>query len=151
MTRAQTIDGSFDASQPHSAGMLAGGSGAPFELRAAVAWSAIPLIVSGLMYCAALALNRESSAYFALAASVGMAAQSMLRLGEIFFIIGLWRFAICFACAGETQVFPVRQTALIRALTALIVLSALFALAILLLAPAAASLGHSAGATALGA
>jgi hypothetical protein len=141
MTPAQTVDSSFKETQPRSGGMLANLTGTPAELRAAAAWSAIPLLVSGVMFCAALALTRESN--MALARSLGLAAQSMLRLGEIFFILGLWKFAIGFACNGETQHWAARQTTTIRALTALIVLSALFALAVLLLAPAAASLAHT--------
>jgi len=143
MTPAQTVDSSCKETQPRSAGVLASLTETPAELRAAVAWSAIPLLVSGLMFCAALALTCESNAYTALARSLGLAAQSMLRLGEIFFILGLWKVAIGFACNGETQYSAARQTTTTRALTAVIVLSALFALAVLLLAPAAASLAHT--------
>jgi hypothetical protein len=131
--------------------MLVGGSGEPVELRAAIAWSTIPLIVSGVIYMVALGLAHESGGYSAVAASLCTAAKSMLRLGEVFFILGLWRLAICFACTAETQAFPLRQTVFVRALTAVIVVSALFALAIVMLAPAATSLSHTVAATALAA
>lgn len=151
MTHARTVENSFGESSPRRSGMLVGGSGGLAELRATIAWSAIPLIVSGALYFAALGLTRESGGYSAVAISLCSAAQSMLRLGEIFFILGLWRFAVLFACTGENQAFPLRQTLLIRALTAVIVVSALFALAIVMLAPAVASLSHTAAATALAA
>src|SRR5579884_2307175 len=135
-TSARPIEHSLDERSPRRTGKLAGSFGGPAELRATIAWSAIPLLVSGAMYLAALALTRESAAYSALANS--------LRLGEVFFILGLWKFAVCFACTRENQASPLRQSALLRALTAAIVISALFALAIMLLAPIAASLSHAA-------
>ena len=150
MTQAGIVGNSFDQALPRRrSGMLVGGSGEPVELRAAVAWSAIPLIVSGAMYFVALGLARESGGYGSIATSLCLAAQSMLRLGEVFFILGLWRFAICFACTGETQAIPMRQTAVTRTLTAIIVVSALFALAIVMLAPAVTSLGVTATALAV--
>ena len=145
-TSAHSIEGLLQEATPHQTGTQAGGVGGTAELRAAVAWSAIPLLVSGAMYFTALALTRESSAYGALAHSLALAAQSMLRLGEVFFILGLWKFAVCFACSGESHAHFQRQTAVIRVLTAVIVVSALFALAIMLLAPVAASLSHAAAA-----
>jgi hypothetical protein len=66
----------------------------------------------------------------------------MLRLGELFFFVGLWRFAVCFACIGDEQPFPTRQTLLIRAMTAFIVLSALLMLAIVLVTPVVNSISH---------
>jgi hypothetical protein len=143
-TSARPIEHSLDERSPRRTGKLAGSFGGPAELRATIAWSAIPLLVSGAMYLAALALTRESAAYSALANSLALAAQTMLRLGEVFFILGLWKFAVCFACTRENQASPLRQSALLRALTAAIVISALFALAIMLLAPIAASLSHAA-------
>jgi hypothetical protein len=151
MTHASIVEGSFNESSPRRAGMLVGGRGGLAELRATIAWSAIPLIVSGAFYLAALALTRGPVGHAALAASLCSAAQSMLRLGEVFFILGLWRFAVLFACNGETHALPLRQTVLVRALTAAIVVSALFALAILMLAPAVASLAQRMAATALAA
>ena len=113
-----------------------------------IAWSAIPLLVSGVIYIVALGLARESGGYSQVAVSLCVAARSMLRLGEVFFILGLWRLAVGFACTAEVQASPMRQTAFIRVLTAVIVVSALLALAILMRAPAATSLGHSVATTA---
>lgn len=148
MPSVRTAENSFDESSPQRFGILVGGNGEPVELRAAIAWAALPLIASGVIYLAALGVARESGGYSTVAISLCYAAQSMLRLGEIFFILGLWRFAVGFACTGETQAFPLRQTPTIRALTAVIVVSALFALASLMLAPAAASLSHALAMTA---
>lgn len=150
MAYAKTAENSLDESSPRR-WMLVGGSGEPVELRAMIAWSAIPLIVSGIIYMVALGLVRESGGYGDVAVSLCAAAKSMLRLGEVFFILGLWRLAVSFACTAETQAFPLRQTPFIRALTVLIVLSALLALAIVMLAPAATSLSHAVAVTALAA
>lgn len=151
MTHARTAGNAFEQPSTRRSGMLVAGHGEPFELRAAVAWAAIPLLVSGAMYFAALALSREPTGNNTVVVSLLSAAQSMLRLGEVFFILGLWRFAILFACSGETKALPQRQSFLIRAVTAMIVVSALLALAIVMLAPAATSLHHAVAATALAA
>ncbi|HUY19593.1 MAG TPA: hypothetical protein VMV15_10230 [Candidatus Binataceae bacterium] len=143
MTYARTAENSFAQSSPRRSGMLSSGGKELADLRTMVAWSAIPLIVSGIIYIVALGLFRTSADHAGLASSLCAAAQSMLRLGEIFFILGLWRFAIYFACSNEARAFPLRQRPLVRALTAAIVVSALFALAIVMLAPAATSLGHT--------
>lgn len=142
MAYAKTAESSFDESSPRWSAILAG-SGEPVELRAMIAWSAIPLLVSGVIYIVAVGLARESGGYSPTVVSLCVAAKSMLRLGEVFFILGLWRLAVGFACTAESRAFPVRQTVFIRALTAVIVVSALLALAIVMQAPAATSLHHA--------
>ncbi|MBF6568195.1 MAG: hypothetical protein IVW54_04875 [Candidatus Binataceae bacterium] len=142
MENAKAFGGAMDVASARGSGMLVGGSGDAAEVRAAIAWAAIPAVISFAMYLASTVILRQSPERAALARSLCYSAESMLRLGEVFFIVGLWRFAVCFACVGEEQPFPPRQTLLIRAMTAFIVISALVMLAIVLVTPVVNSISH---------
>jgi hypothetical protein len=91
----------------HWTGRWLGGQGTPQTIRAALAWSRVPLVWRSLLWIPELALFRQEL-FTAETPNIDanpMSALLLMGLGVMEMAIGVWAFIVLLKCLGQVQGF----------------------------------------------
>lgn len=111
-------------------GSWIGGKGSYVQVRAAVAWSNVPTIITCLTWIVWVVLFREALFYeeFFQSAFVGMEKGVILGLAMLQFVAGIWSFVVLLISLSEVQGFSVWKALLNIILPFVLIVIAMWAL-----------------------
>jgi hypothetical protein len=86
------------------AGAILGGAATSVEVRAALAWSRIPGIAAALISIAAILAGAAAPPAF-MDGHLPAMTPSVVELGFVNFVLGVWSFVVMLKCVGEVHRF----------------------------------------------